>query len=92
MKPPTYWKEIRQFIGVVNYYRDIWEIFSHALVPLSHLLPSKVEFKWTKTEQDTLDEIKRVVDCDNILTYPVFNEEFKIYTDASNFKLGAVIR
>ena len=27
----------------------------------------------------------------NLLTYPDFNENFKIHTDAENFKLGAVI-
>ena len=26
-----------------------------------------------------------------LLTYPAFNENFKIHTDASNLKLGAVI-
>ena len=29
---------------------------------------------------------------DNLLTYPDFNENFKIYTDSSAFQLGAVIR
>ena len=29
--------------------------------------------------------------CDTLLTYPDFNEKFKIHTDAGNFKLGAVI-
>ena len=28
---------------------------------------------------------------DTLLTYPVSNENFKIHTDARNFKLGAVI-
>ena len=28
---------------------------------------------------------------DTLLTYPDFNEEFKIHTDASNFQLGVVI-
>ena len=27
---------------------------------------------------------------DTLLSYPDFNEEFKIHTDASNFQLGAV--
>ena len=45
----------------------------------------------TKIEQDAFDEIKRIVDRTTLLTYPGFNENFKIYTDASNLQLGAVI-
>ena len=30
--------------------------------------------------------------CDNLLTYPEFNETFKIHSYASAFQLGAVIR
>ena len=29
--------------------------------------------------------------CDTLLPYPDFNENFKIHTDASDLKLGAVI-
>ena len=29
--------------------------------------------------------------CNTLLTYPDSNKEFKIHTDASKFKLGAVI-
>ena len=31
------------------------------------------------------------MDCDTVLTYLVFNENFYIHTDARNLKLGAVI-
>ena len=47
--------------------------------------------KWTKIEQYAFDAIKRIVDRTTLLTYPDFNENFKIHTDASDFKLGAVI-
>ena len=49
-----------------------------------------MKFKWTKIEQDTFDEIKRIFACDTLLTYPDFNEEFKIITDTRDFQLGAV--
>ena len=44
-----------------------------------------------EVEQDTFDKIKRIVAHDTLLTYPDFNETFKIHTDASAFQLGAVI-
>ena len=33
--PPTSQKEVRQFIIVVNSYRDMWEILSHMLASLT---------------------------------------------------------
>ena len=38
-----------------------------------------------KVKQYSFDEIKRIVACDNFLTYPDFNGIFKIHTDASAF-------
>ena len=43
-------------------------------------------------KQYDFDEIKRIVARNNILTYPSFNNIFKIHTNASVFQLGAVIR
>src|SRR6185369_12661947 len=37
LKPPTKRKELRKFIGMVNYYRDIWPQRSHILAPLTAL-------------------------------------------------------
>ena len=31
MKPPTSRKEVRQFMGLLKYYRDIWARLSHML-------------------------------------------------------------
>ena len=50
-------------------------------------MPSKAKFKWTKIEQDTFEEIKRIVAHYNSLAYPYFNKEFKIHTDAINIQL-----
>ena len=52
---------------------------------------NKRKSTWNKTEQDAFDEIERVVACGTLLTYPDFNETFKIHTDASAFQLGSVI-
>ena len=86
----TQFKLARQFIGEVNYYRDIWLRQPHSLAPLN-IIMLKRNSNWTKIEQDAFDGINRIVDWYNLLTYPDFNENFKIHTDASNFKLGAVI-
>ena len=64
---------------------------SHTLTPLTKLTSIKINFKWTQVGQDGFDEIKRIVARNTLLTYPDFNETFKIHTDTSAFQLGAVI-
>ena len=38
IKPPTNVREVRRFLGLVQYYRDLWEKRSHILVPLTTLV------------------------------------------------------
>ena len=69
----------------------MWPMRSHMLLPLTRLMSIKQKFKWTQVEQDDFNKIKRIVDGNNLLTYPDSNEIFKVNTDASAFQLGAVI-
>ena len=78
-------------MGVINYYRYIWPRQSHTLSPLSRLTFIKRKFKWTQVKQDDFDEIKCIVARDNLLSYPDFNETFKIHTNVSTFQLGALV-
>ena len=61
------------------------------LAPLTKLTSIKRNFKWKQVEQDDFDKIKRIVAHNTLLTYPDFNETFKIHTDASALQLGAII-
>ena len=62
------------------------------VAPLTKITSSQVIFKGIKIKHDAFYEIKRIMDWDNLSTYPDFNEEFKIHTDASDFGFVAVIR
>ena len=51
MTPLTSRGEVHQFIGLVNYYSNIWAKISHTLAPLTELMSSRMKFNWTKIEQ-----------------------------------------
>ena len=61
MVSPTSQKEVLKFIGLINYYRNMWPRRSHMLSPLTKLTSIKRKFKCTEVKQDTFDEIKRIV-------------------------------
>jgi RNase H-like domain found in reverse transcriptase len=91
IKPPTTHKQLRCFIGLVNYYHNMWPLRSHLLAPLSLLTSSKVKWKWTTEHQESFDKMKALIAKETLLTFPDFSKEFEIHTDASKLQLGACI-
>ena len=91
LSPPKTKRQLRHFLGMVNYYRDLWRRRSHILSPLTGLVSPTTQFKWGKEQQDAFEEVKRTITEETLLAFPDFNKEFHIYTDASNKQLGAVI-
>ena len=89
--PPTTRKQLRQFIGIINYYRDMWKRRSDLLAPLTALCSSTVKWRWTDVEQKAFDLVKTAISKDVLLLYPDFHAPFDIYTtDASKYQLGSV--
>ena len=91
IKPPRTRKELKRFIGMINFYRDMWKGRAHLLDPLSSLTSKARPFIWEKQHQEAFEAIKRVLSCEVLLAYPDFNAPFHIHTDASGFQIGAVI-
>ena len=84
-------KQLRSFIGMVNYYRDMWIRRSDVLAPLAALTSKTTKWNWTEEHQKAFDTMKKIIAKEVLLAYPDFNDEFVIHTDASHTQLGAVI-
>ena len=94
MQAPTTLKLLRGFVGMVNYYRDIWPHRSHILAPLTAKTgtPKKPPpFQWTPDMQTAFDQVKALMAADVSYAYPTHNKPFHIFTDASDYQLGVCI-
>ena len=88
---PTKRKQVRSFLGMVNFYRDMWPKRSQILAPLTALTSTENKWKWTAVEDNAFKEMKRVMARETLLAFPDFNKTFVIHTDASLTQLGSVI-
>mgnify|MGYP005849673443 CR=1 FL=1 len=69
----------------LDFARDI-------LAPLTQLVGGKSKaFKWKEEHQKAFETVKDTIAEEVKLSFPDFNKEFHIYTDASDYQLGAVI-
>jgi hypothetical protein len=93
LEPPKNLKQLRSFLGMINYYRDMWKQRSHILAPLTALtkLKPRDKFRWEEEEQAAFEKAKAAITADVMLSFPGFTKPFDIHTDASEYQLGAVI-
>jgi hypothetical protein len=104
LNPPNNVKELQQFLGMVQYYRDMWAKHSKMLAPLTYLVgecgetkatkkngTKKKPWRWESIHQQVFDNVKATITKEVVLAYPDFTKPFKIYTDASTMQFRAVI-
>ena len=85
---PSNLKELRNFLGVANYYRRFVEGFSHIAAPLNALTRKGVSFKWSEQCAVAFDKLKRALVSAPVLAYPNFCEPFLLFVDASSTGIG----
>jgi hypothetical protein len=92
MDRPCNAEELCMFIGCVNYC-DMWPSRAHVLKLLTDQssLKKKFPIEWTDEMQQAFDKMRLLMAADALAAYPDHNKRFNVYTDASDFQLGACI-
>ena len=62
--------QLCQFIGMINFYRDMWQKPSELLATLTAITPKNVKYDWKDEHQNYFEAIKCVIGRELLLGYP----------------------
>jgi len=85
-------KELRRFIGIVNFYNRFLPGCAATMRLLNRLLqPKDKKIVLSVEEEKAFQQVKELVAGAALLSFPVENAPTRLCTDASDFAVGAVI-
>ena len=90
IQPPSSVTQVRSFLGL-GYYRRFIKRFSKIAAPLNKLLEKNKPFVWTAECMKAYQELKELLLKGPVVAYPDFSIPFRLYTDAWNIGLGAIL-
>eukprot|EP00731_Ephydatia_muelleri_P017388 Em0010g486a len=90
-KTPNSIQDVRQFLGLVGYYRKYIPHFAAIARQLHQLTERGREFQWTQECIHAFDELKSRLLSAPILSFPDFEKPFILDTDACQYGIGAVL-
>ena len=94
---PTTVTEVRRFTGLTNYYRKFVHGYARVARPFHDLVSGKnakkkrTTVEWTEDCERSFKQLKELCSNTPVLAYPDYKQKFKLYTDASESGLGAVL-
>ena len=91
MKPPTNQKGVREFLGMVGYYRKFIVRFADAARPITKLTRNDTNFEWSDDCQSGFEYLKTCLTKSPILKYPNPQKRYVVFTDASDHTAAAVL-
>ena len=91
MPPPTIPKEVKQFLGLIVYYRKFVPRFADVARPLTNLTRLDQLFEWSDKCQTSFELLKEALIKEPILRFPDPNKPYTLYTDASKYAWSCVL-
>ena len=89
--------QVLKFLGFTNYYRKFLYRYAQIARPLKKLISGdnaskkRTKIIWNDACKEVFQKLKELCSNTPCLAYPDYKKEFKLYTDASKSRLGAVL-
>lgn len=91
LSTPDSIKSVRSFVGLASYYRRFIKGFSTIAAPLTDLTKKNARFHWSEACEHAFQTLKNLLCSAPVLSYPNFDKDFILQTDASDVGLGAIL-
>ena len=91
LSTPDSIKSVRSFLGLASYYRRFIQDFSTIAALLTDLTKKNARFNWSEACEHAFQTLKSLLCSAPILSYPKFDKNFILQTDASDVGLGAIL-
>uniref|UniRef100_A0A6V7KUY4 Reverse transcriptase domain-containing protein n=1 Tax=Bracon brevicornis TaxID=1563983 RepID=A0A6V7KUY4_9HYME len=94
---PTTIKQLRRFLGMINFYRRFIKNAATILAPFNHLLQgtgvhSSLPITWSTDVELAFIQAKKALASATLLVHPKIDAEWGIFSDASGEAIGSVLQ
>ena len=84
-------KDVKSFLGFVNYYRHFISKYAEIAAPLTYLMKKDAEMQWGPPQQRAFQQFKDAL-CDvPMLVFPDRKLPYTVAMDASGIATGCVL-
>ncbi|XP_052748504.1 uncharacterized protein K02A2.6-like [Galleria mellonella] len=91
VKVPMNTKQLKSFLGIVNFYHSFISQAAALLEPLHTLLRKDIEWEWTDEHQKAFNAVKRELSSSRVLAHYDPRQQLVLTVDAAPSGLGAVL-
>ena len=84
-------RQVCGFLGVSGYHHMFCPNFSIIAAPLTKLTRKDIPFKWEPQQKEAQNKLINMITHAPVLVWPDPNWQFKLETDASQIRTGAIL-
>ena len=91
LSSPTNVSELRRFLGMSSYYRQLVPHFADIAEPLFQLTRKGIEWNWSNEAESAFNTLKDSLCSNKVMAHPDPSKPYILYTDACDHAIGGIL-